>query len=76
MILKRKVVFLQINLIFLTHLMQLKASLTFGMSFIFILTQKSLVLLHLEQLPSEGIRIQQPEIGSSDWEVYDPDVHN
>ncbi len=52
MILMRKVVCLKINLIFSIHLMQLKANLIFGMSFILILTQKSLVLLHVEQLPS------------------------
>ncbi len=37
---------------FLIHLIQLKTSLTFDMSFILTHTQKSLVLLHLEQLPS------------------------
>ncbi len=50
MILTIKRVFLEINLIFSIHLIQLKAGLTFDMSFILILTQKSFVLLHVEQV--------------------------
>ncbi len=34
------------------------------------------VTLICETVQAEVIRIQFPEIGSYDWEVYDPDINN
>ncbi len=57
---------------FLIQLMQLNANLTFDMSFILILTKKSMVLLHVGQLPSVLALDLLQDCGLQGWQEIKP----